>query len=388
MAMLSTSQPSQPNFAALAVPRATRGGRRWVAVLTVTWVALAASAIWTAGDATAQGLAAAAGLEAASSVKKKAKPSEAFPLTGSVRISPYAPGGAFVAGEGRRTGFDLQFGMGVTWAIMPGLNLTATQNVNKNIVTNVDSGQARPYDTSISDTILALGWSPRFDDGTGKATPLTLPGGVRINFGLVANVPVSRSSKFLGRYTTLAPNFSLVKGGLFGGKLTLVTGFGVVNNFNKYTQSAVEPVGSDDVAVAVARPGGAEALSNGTIASGANITSFSVRSLGVVSVQVSERFSASLTYLLFNGFRYFDAPNDEFTGKYARVGRGRLDSQWGIASVNYQLDAEGIWNTSLYSFTASPPFSADGKTYRFPFFDFRSTSDNYTSIGCELSRSF
>lgn len=385
MAILS---PTQLHLSAVVIHLATNGRRRLAAVLALVLAALAISATWAASDATAQGLAAAAGLEAASGVKKKARPSEAFPLTGSVSISPYIPGGSFVMGEGRRSGLDLQFGLSVRWAIMPGLSLTANQNVNKNVIPNADSGNVREYDTSITDTILVLGWSPRLDDGTGKPKPLTLPGGIRLNFGLVANVPMSRSSKFLGRYTTLVPNFTLIKGGLFGGKLTLVSGFGVVNNFNKYTQSSVEPVGSDDVAVAIARPGGAEALSNGNIASGANITSFAMRSLGVVSVQVSERFSASLTYMLFNGFRYFDAPNDEFAGKYARVGRGRLDSQWGIVSLGYQLDAEGVWNTSMYSFTASPPFSADGTTYRFPFFDLRSTSDNFTSVGVDLSRSF
>lgn len=342
-----------------------------------------------AADAQAQAAAAAAaGLETAGSAKKKAKPSEAFPLTGSVSLAPSIPSGAFVTGEANRTGLDMTLTLSTTYAIMPGLNLTATQNINKNLVTNADSGASRPYDTSISDTILSLGWSPRVSDGKGGTKAFRLPGGIGMSLGLVGNIPVSRASKYVGRYTSLTPTMNFNKGGLLGGKLLLVAGIGVLNNFNKYTQSSTEPVGTNDVALALTRTGGAEALSNGNIATGSNLTSFALRSLAVANFQITDRWSFGLTYMLFNGFRYFDAPQDEYTGKYARVGRGRVDTQWGIASLNYNIDADGIWSASLYSFTASPPFSADGKTYRFPFFDFRSTADNFSSIGLQASRSF
>ncbi|MBM4345730.1 MAG: hypothetical protein FJ100_20340 [Deltaproteobacteria bacterium] len=343
----------------------------------------------TAVDAHAQAAAAAAaGLDAGPAVKKKAKPSAFFPLTGSVALAPSVPGGAFVTGEGSRPGLDVTLTLTATYAIMPGLNLTATQNVNKNLVTNADSGASRPYDTSISDTILNLGWSPRVSDGKGGTKGFKLPGGIGMSLGLIGNIPVSRASKYIGRYTSLTPTLNLNKGGLLGGKLLLVGGIGFLNNFNRYTQSSVEPIGKDDVALAVTRTGGAEGLSNGNIATGANLTSYAVRWLGVANFQMSDRWSFGLTYLLFNGFRYFDAPQDQYTGKYARTGRGRVDTQWGIAALNYNFDAEGHWSGSLYTFTASPPFSADGKTYRFPFWDFRSTADNWSSVGLQVSHSF
>ncbi len=340
-------------------------------------------------DAHAQAAAAAAaGLDAGGTVKKKAKPSASFPLTGSVALAPSVPGGAFIAGEGSRPGLDLTLTLTATYAIMPGLNLTATQNVNKNVMTNADSGAVRQNDTSISDTILNLGWSPRVSDGKGGTKGFKLPGGIGVSAGLIAVVPVSRASKYIGRYTTLTPTLNFNKGGLFGGKLLLVGGVGVTNNFNRYEQASVNPVGRDDVALALTRTGGAESLSNGNIATGQNLTSFAFRSLAVANVQITDRWSFGLTYLLFNGFRYFDAPKDEYTGKYAKPGRGRIDTQWGIASLNYNIDADGIWSASLYSFTSSPPFSADGKTYRFPFFDFRSTADNFSSVGLQVTRTF
>ena len=91
-------------------------------------------------------------------------------------------------------------------------------------------------------------------------------------------------------------------------------------------------------------------------------------------------------YLLLNNFKYYDAPCDQYTSIHATCGRGRSDTQVGIVSLGYDFD--GHTSLSLNALTASPPFSADNKSYRFPLFDFRSTTDNYSSVSAEVQFAF
>ena len=54
----------------------------------------------------------------------------------------------------------------------------------------------------------------------------------------------------------------------------------------------------------------------------------------------------------------------------------------------YTLDKAETTSLGLDATTISAPFSADNSTFRFPFFDFRSLSDNYTSVSLTLTRAF
>lgn len=318
--------------------------------------------------------------------KKKKLPSDAVPLSGTVRFNPSLGAGSLVTGAGNRTSLDLSFGYTLVYSIGKGLSLTASQLFNKNLITNADSGASRPYDSTFGDILVTLGWSPRFPNAAGEWKPIALPGGIRMNTSLTATIPTSRASDYLGRYTTLTPAVSFSKGGLFGDKLSLVAGVAVINNFNKAT-TAILP--NTPEFAGYARPNGQEVLNGGeSISTGQPLTSFSIRSLAVASLQLTKRVNFSLTYLLFKGFRYYDAPLDDKSSIYAKAGRGRSDQQWGIASLGYTLDEAGHTEVSLSTFTVSAPFSADNKTYRFPFWDFRSTADNYSSLGATLSHSF
>lgn len=354
-------------------------------VLAVTASLLVASLPF-AGSAHAQAAAAAAtGVTGGAGAKKgEVKPSEAFPLTGSISLSASASAGTFVAGESNRPGLDLVGSWRVAYRLAAGLNLSAMQLFSKTLVTNADSGAVRPYDTTFGDVLVTLGWTPMLAGSDGTPAPLALPGGVRLSTQLQALVPTSRASRFQGRITQITPGISLAKANLFD-RLTLSYGLALVKNFHLHPFASVPA--SDEILYA--RPGGNELVDGGTrvLTRTANL-SFSIRNNASASVQISERFSASLTYLLFNGFRYYDAPKDELSSPYAKAGRGRVDTQWGIVGVNYNLDKAGQTALSLSATTASPPFSADNKTFRFPFFDFRSTADNYSSVSLELSHSF
>lgn len=354
------------------------------AVLSLT---LAAAQFVMPAKAFAQAAAAAtATADLATGTKKKKRPSDEVPLSGTVRVNPSLGSGSLVLGAGNRPSLDVSFGYTLVYAIGKGLNLTASQLFNKNVWTNADSGASRPYDTTFGDVLVTLGWSPRLPDSKGEWKPITLPGGLRMNTSLTVTIPTSRASDYLGRYTTLTPAVSFSKGGLLGDKLSLIAGIAVINNFNKAT-TAILP--NTPEFAGYARLNGQEVLQGGeAISTGQALTSFATRSLAVASLQLTKRINFSLTYLMFNGFRYYDAPKDDKTSIHAKGGRGRVDQQWGIASLGYTLDEEGHTDLSVSTFTASSPFSADNKTYRFPFWDFRSTADNNSSLGITLSHSF
>lgn len=275
---------------------------------------------------------------------------------------------------------DLIVGWVASARLLPTLTLSASQLVSKNLVTNADSGVARKNDTTFGNIFLSLGFRPQVSDGAGGLRPLQLPGQINVSFGLNAVLPTSRSARYQGLYTQLLPNASLSKA---FGKVFFSYNFGFFKNFNKFTTATVP---RDDFPQ-LARPGGAEALGE-YVSTGQNLTSYGFRNILGMGVQITDRLSASASAILFEGYRYYAPKDDEFTGRYAKSGRGRVESLWGILSVSYALEETGRTMLSLTTFTAAPPKTLDNKSFRFPFWDFRSLSDNYANVGLELSRSF
>lgn len=335
---------------------------------------------WLPEQASAQDATARLGATAQTTKGKKPAPSAAFPISGNIRLNPQIAGGTLQTGEGRRPSMDLIVGWVASARLLPGLTLSASQLVSKNLATNVDSGVARKNDTTFGNVFLSLGFRPQVSDGAGGLRPLQLPGQINVSFGLNGVLPTSRAARYQGLYTQLLPNASLSK--MFG-RVSLSYNLGFFKNFNKYTSATVP---RDDFPQ-LARPGGAEALGD-YVATGQNLTSYGFRNILGVGVQISDRLSASVSAILFEGYRYYAPKDDQYTGRYAKSGRGRVESLWGIVSVSYALEESGRTMLSLTSFNVAPPKTADNKSFRFPFWDFRSLSDNYANVGIELSRSF
>ncbi len=312
----------------------------------------------------------------------KTKPSSKFPLSGEVRMSPSMAAGTLTTNDyARRPGLDLILGYRVGLALPADFTLSVSQLITKNLVTNADSGAARPYDTVMGDIAVGMNWSLRHDDAQGKHVPVELPGGFRLGAGLSLTLPTSRSSRYQNKYTALSPSLSLSRPRLFSGHLSLAYSVGVVKNFNRTTNAGIE---SSD-GTALARPTGPELLGTQVLTSSVN-TSFAIRNLVSASASFDDHWSLSVMYLLLNNFKYYDAPCDQYTSIHATCGRGRSDTQVGIVSLGYDFD--GHTSLSLNALTASPPFSADNKSYRFPLFDFRSTTDNYSSVSAEVQFAF
>lgn len=313
------------------------------------------------------------------------KPSAAFPLFGEVRLDNALSLGTFAPGEARRTSVDLTFILRAGVRLGHGLTAGVVQPVIKNVVTYAESNASRPYDTLIADTLLTGAWAPGHSNAEGKWIPLVLPGGVRPALTLMAALPVSRASRFQTRLLALTPGVSFTKADILGGKLSVFYSFGFTKNFNRLTTTAV---GAETLGV-LARPLGPELVSGQTeISTGTLNVAFALRNTLAVTWMPTSRLSVGATYLLFNNFRYNDFAADEWTSVNAKSGRGRADVQWGIVSAAYTFDPAEAWTLSGTLLTAAPVWSADNETFRFPFYDFRSAADNYTSVSVTVSRTF
>lgn len=315
---------------------------------------------------------------AAGGQKRQAKP---LPISGEVRFDTWLGAGSLVAGESNRTTLDLQFGYRLAYAAPRGVTLSLAQVATKNAIASADSGAVRPNDTLFGDLVLAAAWAPRVTGDDGRERRWLLPGGIAPSLVASYTVPNSRASQFFGRQGTASLGINFAKPGLFG-KLSLVYGVAAA----KVLLSRSHPAVSAEDFPTLARPGGVELL-GGDILTGAPSLSHLFRQSFIASVQLNDRFSFALTYLqLKRYFAYCPAP-DQWTSIYATDRCGN-DAQIGFLSLNYAIDAAGLWSATAMVATSSSPRTADTQGFRFPFFDFRSTADNLSQVGFELSRSF
>ncbi|MCO4759884.1 MAG: hypothetical protein KC502_00110 [Myxococcales bacterium] len=343
----------------------------------------------------------------AQTVKKSVK-KKPWPIGGMVTVGTTAGLGTFVPGESNRPMWSSNVRLMARHSPMAGLTLMASQGITKTFVTNVDDPfAARKRDTTLGDTVLIASWTPMIQDAKpkkkkkltakqkaaaaaaaalnpmlvsgGKGHPLMLPGGIRLSFLSVLSLPTSRIAQYQGRMAVLAgaANFSRRVGPV---NLTYQARF--TKNFHRYS-NAVVPAGDNSE---LARAGGAEAVSDSQVATAFNNISFNVRNMLIASIPGPGKLSFQAVWLIINNFRYYDAPVDEFTSANAKGGRGRLDLSWASLSANYVFKGGYIASLSLATFQT--PKTADNSMFRFPFFDFRSTPDNLTSLGLSVTKMF
>ena len=320
--------------------------------------------------------------------KPKKKPSADFPLSGSVRVNPSFGAGTFVEGPGARPATDLIMGYSLRYAIAPGLAASWSELLIKNVVSNGDSGASRPYDTTIGDIFLGLSWTPQTKNAKGENEALLLPGKIKFSTSLSGSLGVGRAARFAGRYGGLGLGVGLSRADLFNGVLTLSAGFSGSRNFLRTGGYAISDANAAGETNTMARPGGAEQLATGGVLIGSFPALVALRTSLSANVAIGKRWNIFATFLLINSFKSFDAPKDAFSAQLSKGGLGRSDSQWGIFGGSYNLNEAGTLVGSVSTFVVSAPFSADGKTWRMPFWDFRSAADNYATVGAELSYSF
>jgi hypothetical protein len=334
---------------------------------------------------------------------------QTWPIGGNVTLSGAAGIGSFVTGAQNQPNVSSSLNLLINFQPMAGLTLMVSENINKTLADfSGDGFSPRKLNTTIDDLLLVASWTPMVKDDSprkvlsvaeqkaqaaaaainptlvtkaGSGKPFMLPGDIRVSFlGLVA-LPTSRASQFQTRLLNLTGAVSLTKSSKY---VTVTYQPRFQKSLHRYTNPLINTEGQ--AISALSREGGAEAIGENLVASGQQNISYSIRNALIVSVPGPGNLSFQIFYFLLHQFRYYDAPLDQFSSAHAKAGRGRLDLQYGALSANYSLPAGLFGSFSVATF--SQPWSADNKTLRFPFFDFRSTADNITSVNLSLTRSF
>jgi hypothetical protein len=81
---------------------------------------------------------------------------------------------------------------------------------------------------------------------------------------------------------------------------------------------------------------------------------------------------------LQSSWTYLNIPKDQFSAPDAKAGRGQRDRTFGVIDLTYQPWENFGFSLGLSS--AQPAKTADNKSFRFPFFDFSSEGNNFTTV--------
>ena len=338
-------------------------------------------------------------------VKKAVK--KKWPIGGMVTVGSTVGAGTFVPGESHRPTVSTRVSMLARYSPAPGLTLMASQGISKSLVDNSDDPFApRARNTAIGDTILIISWTPLLKDNKPKkklsakekaalaaaaavnptlvssssGKPLTLPGGIKLSFLSVISLPTSKIAQYQTRLgiVALAANFRRALG-----PITLTYQLRFTKNFHRYSNAVVD----NSLGLAeMARGGGVEQVSDSQVATSFNNFSFNIRNAIIANIPGPGKLSFQALWILINNFRYYDAPQDEFTSVNAQGGRGRLDLSFAQVQANYVFGGGYIGSFNISTF--STPKTSNNKYFRFPFFDFRSTPDNLTTVGLSLTKMF
>lgn len=96
----------------------------------------------------------------------------------------------------------------------------------------------------------------------------------------------------------------------------------------------------------------------------------------ITSVDITKKLSASLLLLFAKTWTY-PTEIDQFSAEQA-VSVGGSDSTWGFVSLDYTLTKNFSLSGGVWSF--QPLRTSDNKGVRFPFFDFRTPNNNFTTF--------
>lgn len=362
----------------------------------VVLVAAFAQPAFAADDATSADVAKAA---------PKKKPAKPFPIAGNVTLGTSVGIGTFVAGPQQRPSMSGSLSLNVRTSPAQGLNLMLIQDITKTLVDNAgDAFASQARETFVSDPLIMLLWSPTVggDDGEkkemtdeerkqaalnpmmaagGAGEPLALPGNIRVNFAGIFSLGTGRISRFQGRYGTAGLAVNLVRS---FGPVMLAYRLRFSKNFHEYSNARVDT--SELTDSSMLRAGGAEDLGGGFMATSFQNISYFVRNRLLLSWNISDAWSYQAMVRVTNMFRYYEAPLDEYSSIYAKEGQGRVDTQLGTMSLNYVMGGSLIWSATTTTWSA--PWTNDNQSYRFPFWDFFSASDNITTVSLSVTKMF
>lgn len=279
--------------------------------------------------------------------------------------------GTFVSGSQRRAQYDLAFDLRPSWKITDQHVITSRFALTQTLVTNADSGTTRKRDLLPSDTELRYTYRNAY----------VIPGvNVAMHPYLSVMLPSSKNSRFQKLILAVRPAISLSwkKDWLSVGFTSRVT-----KNFHRYTQPTI----NQDNGAAVARLRGNEDVGGGFIATGGRNSEWSLFNDINVSFALPLDLNLLVDFYHLVSWTYDDTPTDDRTAENADSGRGVSDVVAGTVELGWQTPVKPL-SLALGATTAQTPKTPDNKSFRFPFFDFTSPSNNLTAIYFDVIASF
>ena len=180
--------------------------------------------------------------------------------------------------------------------------------------------------------------------------------------------PTSYESRYRSLQTTLSLGADISRS--FLNKIFLTYTIRASKNFNKYTTATVTGP------VAVTRARGNEDLGNGVVATGDNNVEWGLTNILMGTWSINDQFSLTLMLGIINSWTYKTAGKDALAADSSKGGRGQRDKTLGVVDLSYQPWDHYGFSVGLYSY--QPAKTDNNKSFRFPFFDFRSEANNYT----------
>jgi hypothetical protein len=270
--------------------------------------------------------------------------------------------GTFVVNESSRNEY-------VAWSasLMPGYQFSDRTRIQLSMglsqeLTQSDSASV-PHQLMISDLKLAVSRPIyRWDSGT------------QISGAIGAVAPTSLRSRFEGLYTAVDARllFQQPLGDFFFGFTTSFR-----KNFHQYTSpilTASDLNASGGLRTALARENGNERVAAGIAVGSQNNTSFSWTNSLLVAYSFTDKLSLGVMYALATGWAYNSYPRDNLTAVGAVPGNRK--GQASTADVGFTYTALDNLALDAGVRTLTTPRTADGKSLRFPFYEFSNAELN------------
>ena len=299
---------------------------------------------------------------------------EPFPVGGTIIYENAVGIGTFVGDElQRRPLWSMSLSMRPKFRLGDGMSIIARLDISKDIIENADSTGTVKSQTLLSDTILTFSMAPIVEE------PVT---GIKLSGSFDLLLPTSLLSQYQSKILSTRLTLGLTKE--FGWvNLYYQTRFG--KNFHKYDHPVLsQPDGG--IATCLPSAGGTLVDADVCAPGGVANSSFQFMNRGIVEFVPYEGLSITLDFIAYNDFTYDVNPDDALTNENAVAGRGQRDLTQGTFEVGYQVNP--YLGVSLGTTTLQPPKTLDNEGFRFPFFDFRTASNNFTTVYLDLVGTF
>ena len=276
--------------------------------------------------------------------------------------------GAFVADENaRRTRVRWGFNFGGNYQI-PVIDVNASVGTGFSQWLSRGGGFNEPQEFRWSDTSISF-FRPIY---TIPVLEVMMMG--TLNF----TIPTSRASLNSGLITTINPSLVLIRS---FGPVTFIYALDYSHNFHTHTSVTYDPSEVD----ILSRSNGAESIAGDAVAAGGILNEIALYNVFGTNFRFSD-FVFALRFG-FGDFWTYDngtiSESDQFTSDYADVGRGHSQITFGTVRLSYMPIRN--FTTTLSLSSQQPWKTADNKSFRFPFFDFESTANNFTTVALSFS---